>query len=139
MDMKELDKYTETCTYSFDDEEEIKKLLMFHKVVSVYNDDTLVLDNGVALQVLPNIGCGGCEAGNYHIENIANAPNVITNVEFDEVYNGDDDWCGGGDIAYKIYVICEGVQGEKELLSVEGNDGNGYYGTGYQIRVLVQS
>lgn len=38
-----------------DDEQEIKDLLMFRKVVEV-KDDTLILDNGTELQINPNEG-----------------------------------------------------------------------------------
>lgn len=56
--------------------------------------------------------------------------NAITNVEFD---------CDGNtaseedDTSYKIFVFCEDTR--INLLQVDGSDGNGYYGTGYEIRV----
>ena len=37
------------------EKEKIKDLLMFRKVVEV-KDDTLILDNGTELQILPNEG-----------------------------------------------------------------------------------
>lgn len=46
-------------------EKEIEELLLGHKIV-VDKSDNLVLDNGVVLQINPNIGCGGCESGNYY-------------------------------------------------------------------------
>lgn len=120
-------------TYSFCDEKEIKELLMFRKIVEVQGD-SMILDNGVKLNVLPNIGCC-CGAGNYYVENIASVPNAITDVIFSEDYYEKD---GEYMTAYKIYVICEGIQGEQELLKVSGTDGNGYYGTGYEIEVVIE-
>lgn len=38
-----------------DDYEQIKELLMYRKIIKV-NDDTLFLDNGVELKILPNEG-----------------------------------------------------------------------------------
>lgn len=56
--------------------------------------------------------------------------NVITNVEIacDEI---EDTW--GEDWSYKIFVFAEDKR--IKILQVDGSDGNGYYGTGYSIRV----
>lgn len=110
-------------------EKEIKELLLGHKV-TVDDYDNLVLDNGVVLQINPNIGCGGCESGNYYLEHIASVNNAITNVELVEEY---DDDCYYEH--YKIFVIADGMT--TELLDVYGTDGNGYYGTGYTIDVYI--
>lgn len=110
-------------------EKEIEELLLGHKV-TVDDYDNLVLDNGVVLQINPNIGCGGCESGNYYLEHIASVNNAITNVEFVEEY---DDDCYHEH--YRIFVIADGMT--TELLDVYGTDGNGYYGTGYTIDVFI--
>lgn len=112
------------------DEKEIEELLLGHKIVADENNDALILDNGVVLQINPNIGCGGCESGNYYLEHIASVNNAITNVEFVEEY---DDDCYYEH--YKIFVIADGMT--TELLDVYGTDGNGYYGTGYTIDVYI--
>lgn len=110
-------------------EKEIEELLLGHKVtVDDYNN--LVLDNGVVLQINPNIGCGGCESGNYCLEHIASVNNAITNVEFVEEFEDDCYY-----EHYKIFVIADGMT--TELLDVYGTDGNGYYGTGYTIDVYL--
>lgn len=110
-------------------EKEIEDLLLGHKV-TVDDYDNLVLDNGVVLQINPNIGCGGCESGNYYLEHIASVNNVITNVEFVEEF--EDDFYHEH---YRIFVIADGMT--TELLDVYGTDGNGYYGTGYTIDVYL--
>lgn len=110
-------------------EKEIEELLIGHKI-TVDDYDKLVLDNGVVLQINPNIGCGGCESGNYYLEHIASVNNAITNVEFVEEF---DDDCYHEH--YKIFVIADGMT--TELLDVYGTDGNGYYGTGYTIDVYI--
>ena len=108
--------------------DEIKNLLMFHKIMKVV-DDTLVLDNGTELTVEANEGCGGCSSGWYSITELNECNNVITNVEFDcdDCDNGEDD------TSYKIFVYAEDKH--IKILQVDGNDGNGYYGTGYTIYV----
>jgi len=110
-------------------EKEIEELLLGHKV-TVDDYDNLVLDNGVVLQINPNIGCGGCESGNYYLEHIASVNNAITNVEFVEEFEDDCYY-----EHYKIFVIADGMT--TELLNVYGTDGNGYYGTGYTIDVYL--
>lgn len=110
-------------------EKEIEELLIGHKV-TVDDYDNFVLDNGVVLQINPNIGCGGCESGNYYLEHIASVNNAITNVEFVEEFEDDCYY-----EHYKIFVIADGMT--TELLDVYGTDGNGYYGTGYTIDVYL--
>lgn len=110
-------------------EKEIEELLLGHKV-TVDDCGNLVLDNGVVLQINPNIGCGGCESGNYYLEHISSVNNAITNVEFVEEFEDDCYY-----EHYKIFVIADGMT--TELLDVYGTDGNGYYGTGYTIDVYM--
>ena len=110
-------------------EKEIEELLLGHKV-TVDDCDNLVLDNGVVLKIYPNIGCYGCESGNYYLEHISSVNNAITNVEFVEEFEDDCYY-----EHYKIFVIADGMT--TELLDVYGTDGNGYYGTGYTIDVYM--
>lgn len=110
-------------------EKEIEELLLGHKV-TVDDYDNLVLDNGVMLQINPNIGCGGCESGNYYLQHISSVNNAITNVEFVEEFEDDCYY-----EHYRIFVIADGMT--TELLDVYGTDGNGYYGTGYTIDVYL--
>lgn len=120
------------------DEKEIEELLLGHKIVADENNDALILDNGVVLQINPNVGCYGCESGNYYLQHIASVNNAITNVEFVNDYEvNDDDYYDEEDYYqhYRIFVIADGVT--TELLDVYGTDGNGYYGTGYKIDVYI--
>ena len=110
-------------------EKEIEELLLGHKV-TVDDYDNLVLDDGVVLKIYPNVGCYGCESGNYYLEHISSVNNAITNVEFVEEFEDDCYY-----EHYRIFVIADGVT--TELLDVYGTDGNGYYGTGYTIDVYL--
>lgn len=112
------------------EENEIKELLLYRKVVKV-EDSTMTLDNGVELEVYPNKGCGGCNAGWYDVIELNTVDNAITDVEFicDEL----DDY---SEYSYKIFVYAEDKK--FKLLQVDGDDGNGYYGTGYSIVVKVK-
>lgn len=110
---------------------EIEELLLGHKVVAYEADNLLVLDNGVLLQINPNIGCNGCGSGSYYLRHITSVNNAITNVEFVEEYDDDKYQYKH----YKIFVIANGMT--TELLDVCGTDGNGWYGTGYTIDVCI--
>lgn len=109
----------------YDDEEEIKELLIGRKVKVEKNN--LILDNGIVLEIMPNVGCGGCNSGWYDIQELNEVDNAITNVEFVCEPGSFDEY------SYKIFVFCEDRR--IKLLQVDGDDGNGWYGTGYSIRV----
>ena len=83
--------------------------------------------------MLPNEGCGGCSSGWYSITELNECDNVITNVEF-ECEDIDDEY---DDTSYRIFVYAEDKR--IKILQVDGTDGNGYYGTGYSIRVREKS
>lgn len=116
----------------YNEEEKIKELLMYRKIVKAENY-ILYLDNGVKLEVLPNEGCGGCSSGWYSITELNECDNAITNVKF-ECENIDDEYF---DTSYRIFVYAEDKR--IKILQVDGTDGNGYYGTGYSIRVREKS
>lgn len=109
----------------FDEEDKIKKLLIEHSVKKI-NEDEILLDNGIKLNIVPNQGGCCCGAGDYEITELNECSNIITNVEFvtiDESYSTN----------YKIFVYAEDKK--INLLTVSGDDGSGYYGTGYSIIV----
>lgn len=118
------------CDYLYipSNENEVKELLIGHSIKKV-KDNTLELDNGIELQIIANDGCI-CGAGEYEITELNDCKNIITNIEFeDEIL---DDTCGEGH-SYKIFVYAEDKK--VKLLQCDGDDGNGWYGTGYHIRV----
>ena len=120
-------KYDEE--YDECDEKEIKELLLYHKITKV-NENTLELDSGTILEIEANEGCGGCYSGWYSIAELNDCDNAITNVEFVCDNNCKND---GDETSYKIFVYAEDKH--IKLLQVDGDDGNGYYGTGYTIYV----
>ena len=116
--------------YEYYEEDKIRDLLLYRKV-EVVDDTTLKLDNGKVLEILANEGCGGCSAGWYSVTELNGCDNAITNVEFDK-----ETLDQYGEMSYKIFVYAEN---EKiKLVQVDGDDGNGYYGTGYSITVKIK-
>ena len=117
-------------TYYEYNEKEIRELLLYRKVVEV-RGNTLVLDNGTELTFEGNEGCPGCGNGWYSVTELNECDNVITNVEFvcdNDTKNKYDD-----ETSYKIFVYAEDKH--IKLAQIDGDDGNGYYGTGYTLYV----
>ena len=115
------------------DEKEIARLLIGRSVVEADSElGYMVLDDGTRLMVVGNDGCGGCCSGWYEVKGIAEVRNAITSVETDVRIVPDT---YGEDKVYRIYVVADGIR--TELLNVSGSDGNGYYGTGYEIFVTL--
>lgn len=113
------------------DQKEIESLLLGQQIVDVdLSRDSMTLSNGVKIDVLPNEGCGGCSNGWYHVEDMNKCEAVITSVRFEEV-----EIEGECAYAYRVFVLA--ADKEQIALSVEGDDGNGYYGTGYSLLVTV--
>lgn len=69
-----------------DNEQGIRDLL-FGRKVKVINSSTLLLDNDVVLEIIPNTGCGGCGSGNYELADflIENKTDDITEKQLEIV------------------------------------------------------
>jgi len=104
------------------------------RTVTKASERRLELDDGTILDVVPNWGCGGCPSGGYEITALNGCDNVITSVRLaDDAYPSQT--YGGPDDAhtYTLFVFADAQQ--VTLLEVDGDDGNGYYGTGFTVTV----
>lgn len=132
-DWRKTDNDENLTSYDQGEIGDIRELLVGRSVTKV-SEDHLKLDDGTLLRVIPNEGCGGCTSGWYQLAHLEGTENVITSVEFDvtpvKVTEGDYSW---EQQAYRIFVFAG--HDKINLLSVEGDDGNGYYGTGYSLVV----
>lgn len=95
-------------------------------------DGRLLLDDGTTLFLRGNDGCGGCSSGWYELESIAKVDNAITGVRVEAKPGGDD--LGSYDGTYRIFVMAEAT--EINVAEFTGSDGNGYYGTGFELFVV---
>ena len=120
--------YSLNTEFDHDDRYMMEKMLLGRSIVAA-DEDTLTLDDGGKLEVMGNDGCDGCHSGNYDVTAVSDFPNVITSVE---VQRGKRE---GGGIVYRLFVYAAGLA-PGEVATVEGSDGNGYYGTGFSIRVI---
>lgn len=95
----------------------------------------LTLDDGTEVFVTPNEGGCSCSAGDYELTKLAKVDNIITSVRLaveDEVPAS----TGGEDPhSYRIYVVADAV--EINAVQIDGDDGNGWYGTGYELFIVA--
>lgn len=113
------------------DKEKIVALFV-GKSVSKIDDDKLYLNDGTLLQIVPNEGGCSCGAGDYELTELNGCENIITNVEIIDYQCPETDY---SEIhTYEIFVYAENRK--INLLTVQGDDGNGYYGTGFWITVM---
>ena len=129
-------------TLTQDSTKEIESLLMGRKVTKA-DGEHLLLDDGTVIKAIGHDGGCACSAGCYDLSVLNGVDNIITRVEFDYRPAGDyeepersghpddpaDSWTG----YYRIFVYAENQQ--INLMQFDGSDGNGYYGTGYEILV----
>lgn len=96
------------------------------RTVTVINGDMLELDDGTMLTIHPNEG-GLCGCGSYDITELNGCDNIITGSKLVETPGADDSY------TWRLFVY-SGHQ-KINLLTVEGADGTGMYGTGFVIYV----
>lgn len=92
----------------------------------------LTLDDGRKVYVVPNIGGCSCGAGDYELTALNRVDNIITRVDVIREDVGGE-WYDVQS-TYKIFVLA----GHEQInaMIVEGDDGNGYYGTGFELIVV---
>lgn len=113
------------------DIDRIKKVLVGRRIL-IAKEATLILDNGTILQIAPNEGGCSCGAGDYYLENINKFDNVITNVEVKDISGEAGTWDEDAH-TYQLFVYSGGIS--TSVADIRGDDGNGYYGTGFEIYV----
>lgn len=126
-------------------QDEITELLMGRKVTKV-DDEHLLLDDGTVIKAIGHDGGCSCGAGDYDLSALNGVDNIITRVEYDYHPADDSDPYDGPNEAkkcnpdqaeytghYRVFVYAENQQ--INLMQFDGTDGNGYYGTGFEILV----
>lgn len=128
-----------------EDQKDITNLLIGQKVEKV-DSEHLLLSNGTVIKAIGHDGGCACNAGCYDLSVLNGVDNIITRVEFDYRPAGDyyersdfdghpddpsDSWTG----YYRIFVYADNQR--INLMQFDGTDGNGYYGTGFEILVRL--
>src|SRR6476619_3055444 len=118
-------------TYYENNHDEIKELLLGHKITNVdLEKGTATLDDDTVLELHGNEGCGGCNSGWYDLTVLNSVDNIITNVEF--LDEPDEEYRERGCL-YQIFAFADNQK--INFATFEGSDGNAYYGSGYSIKV----
>lgn len=127
--------------YDQEDADGIEQLLVGRRIVEVergefpvdhgYATGALTLDNGVRILVEPNDGGCSCGAGDYDLTHLEAVDNIITSVDLDwRAGDMDSDYLSH----YTIFVFAD--HRRINAVEVTGDDGSGYYGTGYRLHVF---
>lgn len=125
-----------------EDRDVITKLLLGKKVVKA-DREHLLLDDGTTIKAIGHDGGCACNAGCYDLSVLNGVDNIITRVEYDYRPAGDgdkvegsghpddpeDEWSG----YYRVFVYADNQR--INLMQFDGTDGNGYYGTGFELLV----
>jgi hypothetical protein len=127
--------------------EKMNDLFVGRRIVAV-DEDHLELDDGTVVRVVPNEGGCACSAGDYYLDRLNLVSNLITRVEVEARPGGDGvpcrtcgaEYCygkegheSGYEGWYRIFVWSHDER--LELANITGSDGNGYYGTGFDLLV----
>lgn len=138
---------SEPITYAQEDQQEIADLLIGRRIVRAEQGEfdypnrgwrdkaegRLTLDDGTLLYLNGNDGGCSCNAGCYPLEKVAAADNIITSARVE--CSPSDDWSEESDEgAYRIFVFADAT--EINVAEFVGTDGNGYYGTGFELTVV---
>lgn len=137
-------------TYTETDQDEIAALLVGHRIVQAemgkfdlpqpeygwrdHAEGRLVLDDGTILYLTGHDGGCACSAGCYPLEKVATADNVITAARVECNPADDSDWENEDSRSYRIFVFADAT--EINVAEFVGTDGNGYYGTGFELTVV---
>lgn len=95
----------------------------------------ITLDDGTVLYLAGNDGGCACSAGDYFLTTLTKIDNVITAVEVGTSPVDESDVYD--DARYTIFVYADNPEVNYRLAEFEGTDGNGYYGTGFWIKVYA--
>lgn len=123
-------------------QDDITALLM-GKTVAQVDDEHLLLNDGTVIKAIGHDGGCACNAGCYDLSVLNGVDNIITRVEYDYRPAGDgekpefsghpddpaEEWTG----YYRVFVYADNQK--VNLMQFDGTDGNGWYGTGFEILV----
>lgn len=107
--------------------EDYAALLVGHKIVKAQND-ALWTDDGRKLKILPNQGGCVCSAGDYEVTALNTCNNIITSAELEHYEKG------SAENIWRLFVYADNQK--INAFEVSGDDGNGYYGTGFTVYVI---
>ena len=127
---------TQEITLNQDSDDGLYTQLLRGRYVTSINDGTITLDDGTELYIHGNEGCGGCESGWYWLEKVYKQGSRQARIMSAYVAYGEDD--EDAPSVYTLFVMVDGNPTQLPLATVRGDNGNGYYGTGFTLTATVK-
>lgn len=118
----------------YSEAEQIAEVFVGRRIVA--KDDgssVLTLDDGTTVKVVANEGGCACSAGDYVVEQLGTFDAIITSARVIETQT-EEDYEDGRRYALTVYAGALLT----EAAVVVGDDGNGYYGTGFTLEVAKE-
>lgn len=117
---------------AWDEAEKLNTLFVGKKIVEVdKTSGKLVLSDGTKLVLEANEGAMGCGCGDYDLTMLKRCNNAITSVAVEvKTQKAKEE-----SKKYTLFVYTE--HQKIAAAKVEGDDGTGYYGTGFHITVTM--
>lgn len=109
------------------------------RYVTSIDGSTITLDDGTELHIQGNAGCGGCSSGWYWLEETFKRGNRKARIMSAYVACDEDDTDEEAPSVYTIFVMVDGNPHQLPLATVRGDDGNGYYGTGFTLTATIKT
>lgn len=128
---------TQEITLNQDSDDGLYTQLLRGRYVTSIDDGTITLDDGTELYIHGNEGCGGCESGWYWLEQVYKQGSRQARIMSAYVAYGEDD--EDAPSVYTLFVMVDGNPTQLPLATVRGDNGNGYYGTGFTLTATVKT
>lgn len=128
---------TQEITLNQDSDDGLYTQLLRGRYVTSIDDGTITLDDGTELYIHGNEGCGGCESGWYWLEQVYKQGGRQARIMSAYVAYGEDD--EDAPSVYTLFVMVDGNPTQLPLATVRGDNGNGYYGTGFTLTATIKT
>lgn len=110
------------------------------RYVTRIDGSIITLDDGTELYIQGNAGCGGCSSGWYWLEETFKRGNRKARIMSAYVaYSEDKSEDEPARSVYTIFVLVDGNPSQLPLATIRGDDGNGYYGTGFTLTATIKT
>lgn len=128
---------TQEITLNQDSDDGLYTRLLRGRYVTSIDNGTITLDDGTELYIHGNEGCGSCESGWYWLENVYKQGSRQARIMSAYVaYDEDDE---DAPSIYTLFVMVDGNPTQLPLATVRGDNGNGYYGTGFTLTATLKT
>lgn len=130
---------TQEITLDQNSDDGLYTQLLRGRYVTSVEGSIIALDDGTELHIYGNEGCGGCSSGWYWLEETFKQGTRKARIMSAYVAYGEDRTEDEpARSVYTIFVMVDGNPHQLPLATIRGDDGNGYYGTGFTLTATIQ-